>query len=829
MSGVTTTSGPPPVRDYRYGWADPSERGAGAERGLSDAVVKDISEHKQEPEWMLKNRLKALRLFAKKPLPSWGPDLSKLDFDAIKYFVTAGDGAVGSWEDLPADILATYDRLGIREAERQRLVAGVTAQYDSDAVYHQIREDLDAKGVIFTDTDTALKEHPELFKEFFGTVVPAGDNKFAALNTAAWSGGSFLYVPPGVHVDVPLQAYFRINTENMGQFERTLIVADEGSSVQYFEGCLLAGERITLAGGAAAAVEDVAQGDLVRDHSGTVSRVTRTMQRPYSGDVHTFKPISTGNAFAATSEHPILLVRRERVLQKRAARGAWKPEVSTKLLRATEPEWVSAKEVLPGDFLVFPKEPEGAHVTNLPPALGRLAGYYLAEGSSQVINKCKALTFSFHISESDYTDEVQSLCEELFGKRGSVALMPGKNERRVTVYTDEGYDVMSSNVGTRSWTKRLSPLFYQQGNDFIGGLIETYVNGDENFSTSGRSTQCRLATTSKEWAFQLQGLLTRQGIFATVRLERPGGPAEIMGREVVRHDLYKLVWTVGRTMGEVRSAQDHFLVPVKEISTQPYEGLVFNFETSPANSYLVKGFAVHNCSAPIYQSEALHSAVVEVVVKKDAHVRYTTIQNWSNDVYNLVTKRATVAAGGLMEWVDGNIGSGVTAKYPSVFLLGEGARGETLSLAMAGEGQHQDTGAKMIHAAPRTSSSIVSKSVSRAGGRTSYRGLVQVLPGAHHSASTVRCDALLLDSVSRSDTYPYNDIREDDVSMGHEATVSKVGEEQLFYLMSRGLPEDEAMAMVVRGFIEPVTRELPMEYALELNELIRMQMEGAVG
>ncbi|GAA2020753.1 Fe-S cluster assembly protein SufB [Pseudokineococcus marinus] len=459
------------IGTYTYGWADSDLAGTNARRGVDEDVVADISGRKGEPDWMLRTRQKALRMFGRKPMPSWGSDLDGIDFDNIKYFVKSTEKQATSWDELPEDIKNTYDRLGIPEAEKQRLVAGVAAQYESEVVYHQIREDLEEKGVIFVDTDTGLREHEELFKEYFGSVIPPGDNKFAALNTAVWSGGSFIYVPPGVHVDIPLQAYFRINTENMGQFERTLIIADEGSYVHYVEGC----------------------------------------------------------------------------------------------------------------------------------------------------------------------------------------------------------------------------------------------------------------------------------------------------------------------------------------------------------------------TAPIYKSDSLHSAVVEIVVKKDARVRYTTIQNWSNNVYNLVTKRATAAEGATMEWIDGNIGSKVTMKYPAVFLMGEGAKGETLSIAFAGEGQHQDAGAKMVHAAPRTSSSIVSKSVARGGGRTSYRGLVQVLEGAHHSASTVRCDALLVDQISRSDTYPYVDVREDDVSMGHEATVSKVSEDQLFYLMSRGMSEDEAMAMIVRGFVEPIARELPMEYALELNRLIELQMEGAVG
>ncbi|KTR37936.1 MULTISPECIES: Fe-S cluster assembly protein SufB [Rothia] len=459
------------IGNYQYGWYDSDAAGQAARRGLSEEVVRDISAKKNEPEWMLQLRLKGLKFFDRKPLPTWGADLSGIDFDNIKYFVRSTEKQAESWEELPEDIRETYEKLGIPEAERNRLVAGVAAQYESEVVYHQIREDLEKQGVIFMDTDTALKEHPEFFEEYFGTAIPVGDNKFAALNTAVWSGGSFVYVPKGVHVEIPLQAYFRINTENMGQFERTLIIADEDSYVHYIEGC----------------------------------------------------------------------------------------------------------------------------------------------------------------------------------------------------------------------------------------------------------------------------------------------------------------------------------------------------------------------TAPIYKSDSLHSAVVEIICKKNARVRYTTIQNWSNNVYNLVTKRAIAHEGATMEWIDGNIGSKVTQKYPAVYMVGEHAKGETLSIAFAGEGQHQDTGSKMVHIAPNTSSSIVSKSVARSGGRAAYRGLVQIREGAHNSKNNVVCDALLVDTISRSDTYPYIDIREDDVTLGHEATVSRVSEEQLFYLQQRGLPEDEAMAMIVRGFVEPIARELPMEYALELNRLIELQMEGSVG
>src|SRR3989454_3916103 len=455
---------------YKFGWADSDVAGASARRGLSDEVVRDISARKNEPEWMLNFRLKGLRLFGKKPMPNWGADLSGIDFDNIKYFVRSSEKQATSWDELPADIKNTYDKLGIPEAEKQRLIAGVAAQYESEVVYHTIREDLADKGVIFLDTDTALKEQPDLFREYFATIIPVGDNKFSALNTAVWSGGSFIYVPKGVKVEIPLQAYFRINAENMGQFERTLIVCDEDSFVHYIEGC----------------------------------------------------------------------------------------------------------------------------------------------------------------------------------------------------------------------------------------------------------------------------------------------------------------------------------------------------------------------TAPIYTTDSLHSAVVEIIVKKGARCRYTTIQNWSTNVYNLVTKRAMAYQDATMEWVDGNLGSQITMKYPSVYLMEPGAKGDVLSVAFAGKGQHQDAGGKMVHVAPHTTSTITSKSISKAGGRTSYRGLIKVHPGANDVKSFVKCDALLLDDNSRSDTYPYNDVDADNVTLGHEATVSKVSDEQLFYLMSRGITRSEAETMIVNGFIEPFTKELPLEYAVELNRLIQLEMEGSV-
>jgi len=453
-----------------YGFHEPENYVFKARKGLSPDVVRDMSRMKQEPQWMLDYRLKALEIFHKKPMPTWGADLSGIHFDDIFYYIKPSADSVKSWDEVSPEVKQTFDKLGIPEAE-QKFLAGVGAQYESEMVYHSIRKDLADKGVLFLSMDDGLREHPELVKEYFGSIIPSTDNKFAALNSAVWSGGSFVYVPKGVHVEMPLQAYFRINAQNMGQFERTLIIVDEGAYVHYVEGC----------------------------------------------------------------------------------------------------------------------------------------------------------------------------------------------------------------------------------------------------------------------------------------------------------------------------------------------------------------------TAPTYSSDSLHSAVVEIIVKKGGRCRYTTIQNWSTNVYNLVTKRAACYADATMEWVDGNLGSKVTMKYPAVYLMEPGAHGEILSIAFAGKGQQLDAGGKVVHGAPYTTSKITSKSISKGGGRASYRGLLKVYKGAHHSKSNVVCDALLIDDQSRSDTYPVIEIDEDEVNIGHEASVSKVGEEQLFYLMSRGLSAEQSASMVVRGFIEPLVKELPMEYAVELNRLVELQMEGSVG
>jgi Fe-S cluster assembly protein SufB len=817
-------------RDYsRYAFSYPTDKYKYVLKpGLSREVIEEISAIKNEPKWMREFRLKAYEIFLKKPMPTWGGDLSQINFDTITYYATPTDKGARSWEDVPEEVKKTFDRLGIPEAER-KFLAGVGAQYDSEVVYHSIREDLAKKGVIFLSMDEGLREYPDLVKEYFGTVIPPTDNKFAALNSAVWSGGSFIYVPKGVHVEIPLQAYFRINAPQMGQFERTLIIADEGARVHYIEGCLPGGEQVSV-GDRWVNIESLKPGDYVIADNGEKARVRATMVRRYRGEMLTIKPISPYNAFRLTPEHPVLVVRRSRVLQGRKPRNGWLPEVDTEKLFTAQPEYVPAGELTVGDFLVFPKVQAHNYNPRYSPELLKLLGYYLAEGSAFIHKTLNVpvVSFSFGAHEKEVIAEVCDLITKITGKDAYVTELKGRHAVNVTVYSQELFDVCTSSCGTGASSKRLSDELMALPPEQIEPLLTAYFVGDGNVCDKGNSVMYRAATASETLAQQIQELLARKGIYASIHV-RPGGDDTINGREIHRKDQYIIVYTADKEWSEIRQTDRYFLVPIKEIERAPYDGFVFNLDVEGPSSYLVRGFAVHNCTAPIYSKESLHAAVVELIAKRGAHLRYTTLQNWSNDVYNLVTKRAIAYEDATVEWVDANIGSRLTMKYPSVYMVGKGARADILSVAFAGKGQHQDTGGKAIHAAPYTTSTIVSKSVSKDGGRATYRGQLVVVKGAHHAKSNVRCDALILDEYSRSDTYPYIEIDEDQVTIGHEATVGKVGDDQIFYLMSRGLSESEALSMIVLGFMEPFTKTLPMEYAIEFNRLIQLEMEGSVG
>jgi Fe-S cluster assembly protein SufB len=841
---------------YGYGWADSDVAGASAQRGLSEAVVRDISGKKNEPEWMLQTRLKALRIFDKKPMPNWGANLDGIHFDNIKYFVRSTEKQAATWDDLPADIKNTYDRLGIPEAEKQRLVAGVAAQYESEVVYHQIREDLEAQGVIFLDTDTGLREHPEIFKQYFGTVIPAGDNKFSALNTAVWSGG-----------------------------------------------CLTADARINVKGKGLVSIADIHPGDEVFGvNVGRELERGKVLAKVASGTKPVYEMHVAGRTLEATGNHQFLVARRVQEGKRTRWTAVWVP------LDEIEPgEPVAVARTLPDDGgTIFFPEPEPyiknrtRQILDFPYQdsidLLWLFGLWLGDGHTAAPHKhMRQVSFSVPTDDPVHHIAIRVISEQF-----------GANVTPVKC----GFIVSSKAFGTwleelgfsgHAKTKRLPAWVYSLPHEHQLALIGGLVDADGWSENNGATMSIELANpelledirqlaigcglyadgtlfersrtvtfgdgrkvASRCWRLRIHGSLDRVGTRAPGKrgkqaskgrgeryVSATGLNFSSLSTDTVGFALLKSKTLVGEkptydiqvvglenfVANGIVAHNSFIYVPPGvrvDIPLQAYFRIntenMGQFERTliiiDENAYV---HYIEGCTAPIYKSDSLHSAVVEIIVKPGGRCRYTTIQNWSNNVYNLVTKRARAEAGATMEWVDGNIGSKVTMKYPAVWMTGEHAKGEVLSVAFAGEDQHQDTGAKMLHLAPNTSSNIVSKSVARGGGRTSYRGLVQVNKGAHGSKSSVKCDALLVDTISRSDTYPYVDIREDDVTMGHEATVSKVSETQLFYLMSRGLTEDEAMAMVVRGFVEPIAKELPMEYALELNRLIELQMEGAVG
>jgi Fe-S cluster assembly protein SufB len=827
------------IGDYKYGFHDRDDNYVfKSQRGLNKEVVENISRMKGEPQWMLDFRLKALEHFLARPMPTWGPDISDLDLDNIFYYVKPTEKSEKSWDNVPDDIKKTFDKLGIPEAER-KFLAGVGAQYESEMVYHSILEHLEKQGVIFLSIEDGLRQYPDLFREYFGTVIPIEDNKFAALNSAVWSGGSFVYVPKGVKVDLPLQAYFRLNTANVGQFERTLIIVDEGASVHYVEGCFTAGARVRTRNGEKT-IEQVEVGDEVLTHQGRYRRVYHTQARSYHGDIYNIRFYGdSGRELKVTAEHPLLVVRRERESMRN---------------KEFQPTWVRADSVKESDYLVIPvpqpvMEPALAHritvslghgrhapvqrEVKLPyePDFFRLVGYYFSEGH---VDNEHYLSISFHVDETEYLADSKNLIEKYFGK-SPIANAPRQNGQTLVLSSTEAARTFAREFGANVYEKHIPEWVSSAEPILLAELVKGMWCGDGSYDA--KKNMFRYNTVSAELAYGFRDACLRLGVAASVNIQY---------RESPRKDIYAVVIAspfnpkfgeivgvdapAGDLSGSPFSLDENFMyVPIKQITVEEQETEVYNFSVEEDESYVAEGVISHNCTAPQYTTNSFHSGVIEIVVKKGARSRYSTIQNWSTNVFNLVTQRAKVFANASHEWVDANLGSKLTMKYPSCYLMEPGARGEMLSMAFAGPGQIQDAGSKMVHFAPNTTSKITSKSISKGGGRASYRGLVKVYKGAKGVKSNVVCDALLLDPKSRSDTYPSIEIDEDDVSIGHEASVSKVGEEQLFYLMSRGLSEEEATGMVVSGFIEPLVKELPMEYAVEMNRLIQLQMEGSIG
>ena len=825
------------LSDYKYGFNDKVKYAFQAQRGLTPNVVKEMSAMKGEPQWMLDFRLKSLGIFNKKPMPTWGGQIN-LNLDEITYYTRPTEKtSEGSWDDVPEDIKKTFDKLGIPEAER-KFLAGVGAQYESEMVYHSVQKHLEELGVIFLSSDDGLKKHSEIFKEYFGTVVPPSDNKFAACNSAVWSGGSFVYVPKGVKVEMPLQAYFRLNAEGTGQFERTLIIVDEGAQVHYVEGCFLAGARVRTRNGEKP-IEQIEVGDEVLTHQGRYRNVYHTMNRPYHGDVYSIRFFGDSDRqLQVTEDHPLLVVRRKRQNERN---------------KEFNLVWTTPATLKVGDYLAIPvpqpeMEPAYAGVT-IPLGRGRhqpieryvefpqekdfyrLLGYYFAEGHA---DNEHYLSFSFHVEEKELLEDTRTLVEKYFGK-SPIANRPRQNGQTLVLSSTEAARAFTREFGANVYEKHVPEWVLSAPLDLLAELVRGMWCGDGSYDA--HKNMFRYNTISANFAYSFRDALLRLGIPASVNLQSRAEPRQDMYTVVISSPANSRFGEIvgvdaedGELSGSPFQMDENFLyVPIREISKEKQETDVYNFSVEEDESYVCEGVVSHNCTAPTYSRDSFHSGVIEIIVKKGARMRYTTIQNWSTNVYNLVTQRAVVHENATMEWVDANIGSQLTMKYPSCYLVGEGAHGEILSMAFAGKGQHQDTGGKMVHGAPNTTSKITSKSISRMGGRASYRGLLKVYKGAHGAKSSVVCDALLIDDKSRSDTYPVIEIDEDDVTIGHEASVSKVGEEQLFYLMSRGIPKEQAEGLVVAGFIEPLVKELPMEYAVELNRLVQLQMEGSIG
>lgn len=837
--------------NYQFGFHVPEDYVFKSRRGLNEKIVEEISFIKNEPLWMRDLRLRSYGIFCRKPLPTWGGNLSELNFDEMYYYLKPIEKEAKNWADLPKGIRETYDKLGIPEAEKKYL-SGVKGQYESEVIYGSLLKSLEDKGVVFLGMDEGLRRYPDLVKEYFGTVIPTADNKFAALNSAVWSGGSFIYVPRGVRIDLPLQAYFRINAANMGQFERTLIIADEGSFVHYVEGCFTK-DTLVRANPSLKTIAEVKVGDRVLTHTGEYKEVYQTQKRKYSGDLYSIKIWGDATVdLQVTADHPFLCVRRQRANERNSVWiASWIPTKSLEerdyLLIPVDSQVNEQKahdfEIEVGDATkrFKPLKKEIVRVS-LTPDFFRLVGYYLAEGST---DKRGYLRFSFSTKERSYIEDVKRIIKDLFNHEKFHEFGYKDRAGIELVFSSVKLARIFAQLGTSSNSKKIPSWMMQASLEKQKELVKGLFRGDGNYyrrrHQSGFKEVFRINTVSPTLALQVRDTLLRIGVFSFLnkRNRSKDGRQTMFTVGVSGEFMKKFGEMVGievpDRINQHKRATMFFLdskfayIPVRSIKKRKVKNLdVYNFGVESDESY-VASVAVHNCSAPIYSTDSLHSAVVEIIVKRGARVRYTTIQNWSTNVYNLVTKRAKVMGEGVMEWVDFNGGSKLTMKYPSVYLMEPGARGEILSLAFAGKGQHQDAGGKAVHFAPQTSSQIISKSVSLNGGRTSYRGLLEINKGAKGSKSKVVCDALILDPKSRSDTYPTMKVEEDDVSIEHEASVSKIGEEQLFYLMSRGIKETQASSLIVSGFVEPIIKELPLEYALELNRLIGLQMEGSVG
>jgi Fe-S cluster assembly protein SufB len=734
-------------------------------------------------------------------------------------------------------LLETYEKLGIPLHERARLAGvAVDAVFDSVSVATTFKERLQQAGVIFCSFSDAVQSHPALVEQYLGTVVPYTDNFFATLNSAVFTDGSFVYVPKGVRCPMELSTYFRINAAKTGQFERTLIIADDGAYVSYLEGCLPAWEEVSY-GDELRCVRDVALHDIVLNDRGEEAEVNKIMRRRYDGELVEVTPRSPGNRFHVTPEHPVLVIRRERVRSSLRTGGRW-PDISPKRLALAQAEFVPAGELVPGDLLVFPINKVERDDRSLTDDFLRLLGFYVAEGCVTKFNGYDAVEWSLGDDEPDVVDEISMLVERCTGKRPSRTHDSKRHGVYLVVYSKELCAALEEHGGKYAHGKRFSKTLMDLPPHRQRLAIDAYYLGDGSICRDGALTRVRAATVSRQLAFQLQELLARQGIFAYINVREAFDEAMRDGRIIHHSRTYVLFYAENTRGRRAIRRDDHFLVPVRRVRRQRYDGFVYNFETmTEPHSYLVKGFAVHNCTAPMRDENQLHAAVVELIALDDARIKYSTVQNWypgdeqgRGGIYNFVTKRGECRGRNAhISWTQVETGSAITWKYPSCILTGENSVGEFYSVAVTNNYQQADTGTKMIHIGRNTRSTIVSKGISAGHGQNTYRGLVKILPGAANARNFTQCDSLLLGSECGAHTFPYVEVRNATATAEHEATTSRIGDDQLFYCLQRGLTEEDAVNMIVSGFCKTVFKELPMEFAVEAQNLLSVSLEGAVG
>ncbi|MEW6751674.1 MAG: SufD family Fe-S cluster assembly protein [Candidatus Latescibacterota bacterium] len=832
-------------REYKWGFVTDIEADS-APPGLSEEIIRFISARKDEPDFMLEWRLKAYRNWLKMGDPTRRPPAQRwarvqypdIDYQSIVYY-SAPRRKQGpeSLKDVDPELLRTYERLGI-PLEEQKLLAGVAvdAVFDSVSVATTFKEKLAELGIVFCSFSEAVRNHPDLVRKYLGSVVPYNDNFFAALNSAVFSDGSFAYIPKGVRCPMELSTYFRINAANTGQFERTLIIAEEGSYVSYLEGCLPAWEEVSC-GDRLRNVRDVAVTDTVLNEEGEEASVAKIMRRRFGGDLIQITPCSAGNRFHVTPEHPVLTIQRERLRSSLRADGRW-PDIDRQKLAQAEPAYVPAGQVQAGDLLVFPVSQVERDDPSLTDDFLRLLGYYVAEGCTTHFNGCKAVAFSLGSHETDVIHEVQDLVTRVSGKTASVTHDAKRNGACVVVYSGDLWDLLHEHGGRYAEEKRFSKAVMDLPPARQKLAVDAYYRGDGRVSEDGRITRVRAVTVSRPLAFQLQELLARQGVFAYINVRETFAETMKNGRTIHHRKRYVVYYTSNARGQRAIPRDGCFLVPVMDVERQPHEGFVYNLETqTDPHSYLVKGFAVHNCTAPIRDENQLHAAVVELVALDRAQIKYSTVQNWypgdaegRGGVYNFVTKRgACRGARSKISWTQVETGSAITWKYPSCILQGDDSVGEFYSVAVTSRRQQADTGTKMVHLGKNTRSTIVSKGISAQHGQNTYRGLVRVNKGATGARNFTQCDSMLIGDQCGAHTFPYIEVRNPTAQVEHEASTSKIGEDQIFYFNQRGISTEDAVSMIVNGFCKQVLAELPMEFAVEAQKLLGVSLEGSVG